>query len=198
MTKSVEDSQETVSFGPNLFYIGGTILACPFTWLAGIEALFHYSIVARTLLWQAAGLIGANEKVLQFLYWLRMKPIPLWIVLLLVAAIYSIIRFSTSSFRITGSGDLMVNTGLLGLKTTGGPFVCYDNTIPAELIVDVNVSRNLIQLVLGTGTLVVSFSEFIGRSTVTMTIRLPYVNDPEVLRKKLMSRSGVKNARYYV
>ena len=188
-------------FGPSLYYIPGIMFYCPLSWIALFVQLFRSWPTFRLHVWQLAYLDPARHGVVAFYYWLKAFPVPLSAVLLGLALLYGIIRYASSSYTLNTDGDLIINTGLLGIGTRMGPFIEFQLTIPAAVIGEVDISRNPIQFLFRTGTLSVTYRELDvdhrGHKGSEVII-LPFILKPEKARDALMASSQVHNARFIV
>src|SRR5665213_1402491 len=146
-------------FGPSPSYIPGTMSYCPLSCIALLVPLFRSWPTFRLLVWQIAYFDPAQHAIVAFYYWLKAFPVPLSAVVLGVALLYGIIRYASSSYTLNTDGDLIINTGILGIGTRMGPFVEFQLTIPTAVIGEVDISRNPIQFLFRTGTLSVTYRE---------------------------------------
>ena len=153
------------------------------------------------LVWQIAYFDPAQHAIVAFYYWLKAFPVPLSAVVLGVALLYGIIRYASSSYTLNTDGDLIINTGILGIGTRMGPFVEFQLTIPTAVIGEVDISRNPIQFLFRTGTLSVTYRELDidqhGHKGSEVII-LPFILKSEKARDALMASSQVHNARFIV
>jgi hypothetical protein len=185
--------------GPSPFFLVGLLLANPLTWIWAVVAAFRFSAFARYGVWKLAGFADAQRDVIAWYAWLKAHNSGTWLMFAGCAIVaYTVIRYTTTSYSITSDGDLVVNTGLLGMGTPRGPFTAYENTVSHVMITDVDVSRNLLQFVFGTGTLVVTFAEPTPSGSNTTTICLPFLRNAREACDLLMSKAGVKRARFVV
>lgn len=185
--------------GPSVFFLPGALISNPIFWLWLVVAGFRYSSLVRYAVWEIASVPSAQNTVISWYSWLKVHNSGMWITCsgcAIVAAAF--VRYLTTSYAITAEGDLVVNTGLLGLRTPSGPFAAYENTVSHVMITDVDVCRNLLQILFGTGTLVVTFSEPTNFGSGASIVRLPFLRNARKTCDFLMSKAGVKRARFVV
>jgi hypothetical protein len=187
---------ESVHFGPSPYFVGGAALNTPFFWLGGALLGFRYSANIRLWVWKAATFGFLQQQIEHFYYWLPPMVAP---VLLFLAILYGLVRYWSSSYSLDSVGDLIINTGLGGLGTKGGPFDEFQRTIPVAVVGEVNIRRNPIQFLFRTGTLFVTYRDLNADShghKGSETVELPYILKPEWVRDMIMSRSQVHSAKF--
>jgi hypothetical protein len=189
------------NFGPSPYFIGGAALETPFFWAGVLLGVFQYSSDARFWLWRSVSLGFLQREVVAFYYWLEALRYSLPGALVGLSVLYGLLRYGTSSYKLDSVGDLIVNTGLGGFGTKGGPFDEFQRTIPVAVVGEVNVRRNPIQFLFRTGTLFVTYRDLNADShghKGSETIELPYILKPEQVRDRIMSVSRVHAARFIV
>lgn len=193
-----EATSKSEAFGPSAYFVPGAALTSPLFWIGIALATFRFSPAFRVWVWKVASVGPLQNQVVAFYEWMKHAPVPVWSVFFGLAFFYGIVRWGTSSYRVTADGNLIVNTGLLGWRTPRGPATEYQDTIALATIADVNISRNPIQFLCGTGSLDITFGELsaAGYGRVGRTIRLNYIAEPERIRDLLMGASQIHNAHF--
>ncbi len=195
-----EAPPDEIRIGPSCFYVPGSMLAFPLTWLGVLLTFFRFSPAFRLWLWNAVGFVSGQRALIDLYRWMKGTPIPVWLALLVVGLLYGVIRYVSSSYVVNYRvGEFMVSTGWFAFRSPGGLFRSYHDSILLPLIADVNHSVNPLQLLFGTGTLKVTFCELDANKRHDKefrTIYLPFIPHAKKAAELLKLQSSVHGARF--
>lgn len=192
------ENRSEVNFGPSPYFTLGAFIGSPLTWLGVVAFIICHSILVRSALWRGAESVGLGEQMLTVLRWIVQRRIPLHYILFIFGLLHGYIRYMTTEYRIAENGDLVISSGLLSFFGPRGPFVVFEDGIAGRLVTDVNVTRNPVQMLFGTGTLVLTYIELIGSKRIGRVKHVPFVPSVERNAALIRERSGVQGARFWM
>lgn len=193
---AVEHHHGEVRLGPSRLYPLWLLFINPFTWVAVGFMLFAYSAEFRQWIYNFAdGLAFIQRGMIQFFVWNKTLLLPFWVWPTLVSVLYATVRAMTTHYVLTDDGILSVRHGLLSLRSPGGPFQQYIDTIPLGLVRDADLKRGLAELIMGTGTISLRSRETADGSGWS---HLYHVPQAESARRMILSHSPVHDTKVIV
>lgn len=182
-------------FGPSRLYALWILAFNPLTWVAVLLGQFAHNGHFREWLYHLMdGLTGVQRGMIHFYVWQKALAVPIWVWPAVMVLTYMMVRITTTHYHLADDGILTIKHGLLSLKSPGGPFAQYVDTIPMGLVLDVDLRRGITEMLIGTGTLSLHSRE----AATGGSADLYHVPHAEKTRVLLMSHSPARDARVIV
>lgn len=187
----MSETQPSLRLGPNRWFAVWCLVWNPLFALAAVVFAFQH--------WPAFTIAVATpfgsrspwfHECHRLFLWLQGLPVPAWFAFLIGGALYAWVRAGTTHYTMSDVA-LDVDTGLLCWPAV---LSRYTNTIAHTTITDCDLRRNLLQSLLGSGTLIVSYVEGDARRRIF----LHWISDAQTAHRHIVDRAGVMDARMVV
>ncbi len=181
-----------IRIGPSRFMAVFLTIINPLLWVGALLEQYQFNGTFREWLYQATENVTVHDWMIRFWVWQNTFSVPVWVWPAALGAIYVFVRVVSTNYYIRGE-LLLVNHGWFARGSPKGRFHAFEDTIALQLVMDVNIERDLLDLLVGTGTLIVASREAEGGKS-----HLRHVRNPRRVRDAIMAGSGVASARIIV
>lgn len=174
-------------FGPSIYMVAGGLVVHPLMVIGLLWGAFSLFPAFRHFLWRLS--FAPWRRTLLSFWDLTVEHPYIWVVLIVVAVLHLVIRFSTARFSFTDD-YVFLQIGLFSLHSPGGPFRVFNDPIAFSTITDANSQKGFLGLITGTGTLLIKSTDMPNK-----IIRLTWVPNVADAQRIITDRAGVRKAR---
>lgn len=185
-----------VRLGPTPLYLPWLLFINPLTWLGIALMVFAWSAEFRAWAYHLCdGLSMLQRGMISYFVWNKSLMIPFWFWPLFASTFYATIRALTTHYVLSDDGILTIKHGLLTIRSPGGPFQQYLDTIPLGLVRDADLRRGLPEMIMGTGTISIRSRESADGSGWSHLYHVPHA---ERARAQILDHSPVRDTKVIV